>query len=155
MNVVPDRLVILEDGGLGPEIREIVSGPVLPSIEAWLVLPLVILPAEHQRVLYPDKVLTYSPSRRLAGHLKVHPLRIRVPDVETGAGPHHRGRIHKRGREELPEGLAGFEMIVPDLQFFFRRPLVIDVVGRVRHEEIRLMTVNQSGHLLRGDRVPA
>src|SRR5699024_12396153 len=54
MEFIGFRPVILPDGGLLPVGIPLVPAIFLPTIKAWLVLPLVRAPPKDQRGLLPD-----------------------------------------------------------------------------------------------------
>lgn len=101
---VPARLVELQHRGLAAIGEPGVAGAVLPAVEAGLVLPLVVLPAEHQGGLHPDQALPHGQPDVGAGPADGQTLRVGMPAVERTARPQHRDRAPEGGDQELPVG---------------------------------------------------
>lgn len=75
-------------------------GPGLPSIQARLMSPLVILPSKHHRIFDPNEDLSDVPSHLLACRLKDICPCGGVPNIIYSAGLEHSVRSRKGGPEE-------------------------------------------------------
>src|SRR5699024_9134541 len=80
MEFIGFRPVILPDGGLLPVGIPLVPAIFLPTIKAWLVLPLVRAPPKDQRVLLPDAA---------PGKVKAHGIKRAAEDQAFGIRVEH------------------------------------------------------------------
>ena len=62
MLAISVRLVKLKNSGLLSVGIPRMRTTIIPSIEAWFMFPLIILPAKDHRVLLPNKTLPYLPA---------------------------------------------------------------------------------------------
>lgn len=75
-------------------------GPGLPSIQARLMSPLVILSSKHHRIFDPDEHLSDFPSHLPTRLFKGICLKYRVPNIIYSSGLEHSVRSRKGGPEE-------------------------------------------------------
>ena len=74
-------LVVFHDGGLAPVVIPGVGRAFLPAVERRLVEPLVILPPQNERVLFPDQALPHLESDVVAGSPEIVSFGIGVENV--------------------------------------------------------------------------
>jgi hypothetical protein len=96
------------------------------------VLPLVIGPAEHQRILAPDQTTGEFESGLLKSAAKVESFRVGVANINRGAVPQHAIHDYVRAKQKLPEGSV-LEVVVLNLP---RGAFVIHVVRRIGKDSV-------------------
>ena len=150
MDIVLLRLVVFHDRGLRPVAVPSVCFAVLPSVQARLVYPLVVLPSEDKGILLPHKALADAQPDVVAGSAKVVPLRVGMEDVEARARLQRLFGKSERRPQELAE-LRILHRVVLYRQTV--RPLVGDVVRRVGQPQVRLRNANKPRNVGRACRV--
>ena len=104
MLAIAARLVEFEHRGLAAIGQPRVASAVLPSVEARLVLPVVILATEHQRVLDPDEALPHGQADFRAGRVRIIEELLAAPALyRTPVG---RQKWEQRARANLADELA-------------------------------------------------
>lgn len=83
-----DRPVIIKNCALSPSASPVVGRAIVPSVQAWLVFPLVVLTPKRKMVFVPYKDLTDCPSNSLHCFEKFFPLIVCMPNVESSARRH-------------------------------------------------------------------
>ena len=132
-HVLQVQLVFL-DGGLPAAVAEVVTGSRLPSVDAALVLPLVVLPPQGERVFHPDQQLLVKEAGFLVCLDAGVDLAAGHPDVTGGSGLEAVPDCHKASVEEVSEGAVAHIVV------FYRFAVAVaycHVVGRVCHQKVR------------------
>lgn len=123
--------LILVDCGLRSVLREIMRPAFNPSVKARLVFPLVVLPAHHEGVFYPDQALPHVHSHVLAGLPECQAVAVSVEYVERRSGVHVLLRTLERRRQKFFK-LRVAHVVVFDFQLLFGTAFVVHVVRGIR-----------------------
>ena len=108
------------------------------AIEDRLVLKLVPAESPGERVLGPDDLAANLESSFFDCVLELALNGRSVADIHRGAGLHHSAVAGECLAEE-PIELGGLHSAALDFELLLRVALVIDVVGRVREDQIRVL----------------
>ena len=80
--------VVIKNCALSPSAGPVVGRTIVPSVQAWLVFPLVVLTPKRKMVFVPYKDLTDCPSNSLHCFEKFFPRIVCMPNVESSARRH-------------------------------------------------------------------
>lgn len=73
----------IKDCTLSPSSGPVVGRTIVPSVQAWLVFPLVVLTPKRKMVFIPYKDLTDRPSNSLHCFEKFFPRIVCMPNVKS------------------------------------------------------------------------
>ena len=83
-----DRPIVIKHCALSPSASPVVGRAIVPSVQAWLVFPLVVLTPKRKMVFVPYKDLPDCPSNSLHCFEKFFPRIVCMPNVESSARRH-------------------------------------------------------------------
>ena len=118
---------VLVYGRLGSIVYEVVSCAVFPTVQARLVLPLVVLPSQDYGVLIPYEALADFPQMLTRRSSEILALAVGVEYIPNAARFQYLGGVLERIAQKLKER-AVVLFVVFDFQFVLCFSLVIDVV---------------------------
>jgi hypothetical protein len=132
--------VKLKDGSLlairSPKVRR----AVFPSIEARLVLPMVVLPSHNHRLLFPNKALAHGPARIFSSATEVVALRVCVPDIKHRASLHDCVRSNVSVTQKQAEAIVA-HLVVLDSERVFGLALIRHVIWRIGQPHINKLAI--------------
>ncbi|SKS06688.1 Uncharacterised protein [Mycobacteroides abscessus subsp. abscessus] len=107
---------------------------------------LVVRTAKGHHVLHPHQVLTHLQPGAIHRGLERCALGVRVSHVHRRARPGHRGHHIERRLQQLEKPTC---TIVLDSQRSLRLPHIIDAVGRIGPDTVRLHVTTQRPHAIK------
>src|SRR6267378_483806 len=124
----------LGDGRGLPVAVPLVRSRRLPSVEDWLVLPLVVRTTEHERILTPDETAGELEPCVLERAAKIQTFGVSVANIDGGAVLQHTEHDGVRAEQERAE-LAVLHIVVLDLP---RAAFIVHVVRGIGEHGVRL-----------------
>ena len=118
------------------------------------MFPLVVLPAHYQTVLIPYETLAHGPAHIMTGSSEVEALAVSMPDIESSARTHDRIRSAEGVYEEFAKRRI-FHVVILDGEVVGCAARVVDIVGRIRQEQVGFVAVHQQCHVSLGGAVAA
>ena len=140
------RLIEVPDGGLASAcvLAPVVFAVLKKAVKHGFVLPLIIRPAKHQGVFYPNAAAGKVEPRIHKGFSEVQTLGIRMKNVCGTAFFQVGSHVLKCGQQELIEffALDGVILNGKSIRGFER-----NAVGRVRQHKIGFLSVHERGNI--------
>ncbi len=152
------QFIFQQYGVLSAVVDEIMRRPLFPAVENRLMPPLVVLTAQDEGVLLPNKALGHLQSCVCVGLPKLEAGAFGVEHIDGGSGAHGLVHILECCQQEFVkaqsihvvvfDGTVRPAALLAEIAFQkFRLCAVVHIVGRVGDDEVELCAAHQPLHI--------